>query len=211
MFFRVKENKIYDFADYKYENDCLFTELCTMSEYQKTPNKYIVSDVEAEIDVPDYETILEEYEVPICYEIEHEVLDENGMVIETYFTQEISGYETKTKEKTVQSGSHKETIIVKGLILNPNFEAEEAQKEAERIAMLSLTKREVFLALYQDKGISPEQIRSQITETSALIEFDYAEKYYRGNPLIDMLGQALGYTKEQLDYLFIHKVFSNGI
>ena len=83
------------------------------------------------------------------------------------------------------------------------------EAEAERIAKLSLTKREVFLAIYQDKGITPEQIRAQITDTAALIEFDYAEKYYRGNPLIDLLGTSLGYTKEQLDYLFENKTFEN--
>ena len=82
---------------------------------------------------------------------------------------------------------------------------QKAKEEALRIAQLSLTKREVFLAIYKDKGISPDQIRSQITDTEALIEFDYAEKYYRGNPLIDVLGAALGYTKEQLDYLFENK------
>jgi len=85
------------------------------------------------------------------------------------------------------------------------WEEKQAKQEAERIAKLSLTKREVFLAIYQDKGITPEQIRAQITDQGALIEFDYAEKYYRGNPLIDVLGSALGYTKEQLDYLFQEK------
>lgn len=87
------------------------------------------------------------------------------------------------------------------------YEAQKAKQETERIAKLSLTKREVFLAIYQDKTITPEQIRAQITDQQALIEFDYAEKYYRGNPLIDILGQALGYTKEQLDYLFKNKTF----
>lgn len=85
------------------------------------------------------------------------------------------------------------------------WEEKQAKQEAERIAKLSLTKREIFLAIYQDKGITPEQIRAQITDQGALIEFDYAEKYYRGNPLIDVLGSALGYTKEQLDYLFQEK------
>ena len=81
------------------------------------------------------------------------------------------------------------------------------EQEKEAIGQLSLTKREVFLAIYNDKGITPEEIRAQITDQSALIEFDYAEKYYRGNPLIDILGQALGYTKERLDYLFENKSF----
>ena len=76
------------------------------------------------------------------------------------------------------------------------------RRETERIAQLSLTKREVFLALYADKGITPEQIRAQLTDEAALIEFDFAERYYRGNPLIDLIGQKLGYTSKQLDSLF---------
>ena len=79
--------------------------------------------------------------------------------------------------------------------------------EAERLSKLALTKREVFLAIYKNKGITPDEIRAKIKAPSALIEFDYAEKYYRGNPLIDILGEMLGYTKEELDYLFEHKEF----
>lgn len=94
-------------------------------------------------------------------------------------------------------------------VFKDEVEDELAKIEAERIAKLSLTKREVFLAIYQDKLITPEQIRAQITDPAALIEFDYAEKYYRGNPLIDLLGASLGYTKEQLDYLFENKTFDN--
>lgn len=103
--------------------------------------------------------------------------------------------------------THKETIIVKGIIANPNYEEEEAQKERQRLDMLSLTKREVFLALYKDKGITPDQLRAQIQDTEALIEFDYANDYYRGNPLINGIGAMLGYTPEELDYLFEYKDF----
>lgn len=88
------------------------------------------------------------------------------------------------------------------IVENPNYEAEEAQKERERLDMLSLTKREVFLALYKAKGLTPEQIRSSITDMEALIEFDYANEYYRGNPLINAIGEQLGYSVEELDYLF---------
>ncbi len=84
-------------------------------------------------------------------------------------------------------------------------EEEKKQAEKERIALLSLTKREVFLALYKAKGITPEQIKAQITDTEALIEFEYANEYYRGNPLIDLIGAKLGYTSDDLDYLFINK------
>ena len=82
-----------------------------------------------------------------------------------------------------------------------------ADFERQRIMMLSLTKREVFLALYRDKGITPEQIRAQITDPEALIEFDYATEYYRGNPLINVIGAQLGYTSEDLDRLFLTKSF----
>lgn len=88
------------------------------------------------------------------------------------------------------------------LVLNPNFEEEKAQKERERIAKLSLTKREVFLGLFQAKGVTPEQIKAQITDPMALIEFEYANDYYRGNPLIDSVGAVLGITPEQLDCFF---------
>lgn len=83
------------------------------------------------------------------------------------------------------------------------------QQERERIAQLSLTKREVFLALYKDKGTTPEQIKAQIQNPEALIEFEYATEYFRGNPLIDTVGKKLGYTSEQLDYLFENKEFPN--
>lgn len=92
------------------------------------------------------------------------------------------------------------------VILNPNYEEEQAEKEKERIAALSLTKREVFLALYRAAGITPDMIKAQIGDNiEALIEFEYAEKYYRFNPLINSIGALLGYSPEDLDYLFINK------
>ena len=88
---------------------------------------------------------------------------------------------------------------------DPEYIAKKEQDEKERIAKLSLTKREVFLALYKAKGLTPEMIRNQITDTEALIEFDYATEYFRFNPLINQIGAMLGFTSEQIDYLFIHK------
>ena len=75
-------------------------------------------------------------------------------------------------------------------------------QERERIAKLKLTKREVFLGLYQAKGVTPDMIKAQITDAQALIEFEYANDYYRGNPLIDIVGATLGITPEQLDKFF---------
>lgn len=82
------------------------------------------------------------------------------------------------------------------------------QEERERIAMLSMTKREVFLGLYQAKGVTPEMIKAQITDPAALIEFEYANDYFRGNPLINIVGAQLGITPEQLDRFFITKDYT---
>jgi len=107
------------------------------------------------------------------------------------------GYEIRETEEAIQAWG----------LTQEEAEEEARRKEAERKAMLHLTKREVFLALYKDKGITPEQIKSQITDPQALIEFEYANDFYRGNPLIDIIGGMLGYSTEQLDYLFENGTF----
>lgn len=85
------------------------------------------------------------------------------------------------------------------------------QEEKERIAKLSLTRGDVFRALYQARQVTRTQIRAMIesneliTEAQrelALIDFDEALNFYRGNTLIDTLGLALGITSEQLDKFF---------
>ena len=85
------------------------------------------------------------------------------------------------------------------------WKAEQEQVERERIAKLSLTKREVFLALYKSKGVTPDMIKAQITDPTVLIEFEYANEYYRGNPLINQIGLKLGCSEKDLDYLFENK------
>lgn len=82
---------------------------------------------------------------------------------------------------------------------------QKTQEERQRLDSLSLTKREVFLALYKAKRITPETLKSQITDPEALIEFEYANEYFRGNPLINLIGQSLGFTSDELDYLFENK------
>lgn len=90
-------------------------------------------------------------------------------------------------------------------------EEEQAQKEKERIAKLSLTRGDVFRGLLMAKGVTRAQLRTmietnpQLTEIEremALIDFDEALNFYRGNALIDTVGFALGITGEQLDKFF---------
>lgn len=104
-------------------------------------------------------------------------------------------YSIETQEEYVLDG---EEYVLK----DEAWEEKQAKKERERIAKLKLTKREVFLGLYQAKGVTPEMIKAQITDPMALIEFEYANDYYRGNPLIDIVGATLGITPEQLDKFF---------
>ena len=65
---------------------------------------------------------------------------------------------------------------------------EKQEQERERLNLLSMTKREMFLGLYQAKQITPDMLKAQITDPQALIEFEYANDYYRRNPLIDVIG-----------------------
>lgn len=85
---------------------------------------------------------------------------------------------------------------------------EQTEKERQRLNLLNLTKADVLLALYQDKGITPEDIKAMLKDNvPALIKFDYASSYYRGDEVVNALGLALGYSAEEMDYLFENKKF----
>ena len=98
------------------------------------------------------------------------------------------------------------------VILNPDYEAEQAAKERERINRLYLTAADVERAIYKDKGVDFEDILlmldnyPDIDKKAVRIEFK-ANNFFRGNPYVNQIGTLLGYTSEQLDYLFEHKEF----
>lgn len=100
---------------------------------------------------------------------------------------------------------------IKDFMFADTEEYKEYKKKERRnyLDNLSLTKREIFLALYKDKEITPLQLKELITDEEALIEFEYAQNYFRGNPLINLIGEELGYTQAELDYLFEHGEFEN--
>ena len=85
------------------------------------------------------------------------------------------------------------------------------QKERERIAHLSLTRGDVFRGLLQARGVTRLMLRgmiegnellSDVQKEMALIDFDEALNFYRGNALIDTVGLALGIEPAQLDRFF---------
>ena len=111
---------------------------------------------------------------------------------------------------------HPNKVIVEDgvLVLNPDYEQEEEEKEKQRIAMLHLTRGDVFRALLLAKGVTRTQLRAiienlpdetneqAITKEMALIDFDEALDFYRGNSLIDTVGEQLGITSEQMTKFF---------
>ena len=87
-------------------------------------------------------------------------------------------------------------------------EAKEAQQERNRKDMLALTRCDVLKALYQAKGITPNDIKALLKDNvEALIELEYAQNFYRGHPMIKAIGEQLGFTSDDLDYLFENKKF----
>lgn len=135
MFYRVKENKLYDYADYRYAIDCEETDIITQAELDAHRNKCIIQD---------------------------------GV-----------------------------------LVINPNYEQEEAQREAERVANLTCTKR-VFVIMLQQLGYNYfSQIKPLIeANEQAAMEWELCVELQRKNPLLDIVAAEIGITSEQLDRLF---------
>lgn len=100
------------------------------------------------------------------------------------------------------------------VVLDPDYDEKQAQKEAERIAQLHLTRGDVFRALLMARQVTRAQLRAMIEQMPdetpeqamakelALIDFDEALDFYRGIALVDTLGLALGITEEQMTEFF---------
>ena len=109
---------------------------------------------------------------------------------------------------------HKETVIVYKPVINPDYEQEQAEKEAQRIAQLHLTRGDVFRGLLMARQVTRAQIRAlieqmpdetpeqQIAKEYALIDFDESLDFYRGVALIDTLGAQLGISGEAMTQFF---------
>ena len=95
-------------------------------------------------------------------------------------------------------------------------EQEQAQVERQRLDALTLTPADVERALYRAKGMDFEDLKALIAQQipqvdikGLSIEFR-AKDFYRGAMaggmrLFDVVGALLGYTTEDMDYLFEHK------
>ena len=130
MYFRMKDDAVYDYSDINFDNACVYSDLCTKAEYEAHPNKYMVSDVEEQVKVYEYEkktiTVIDYDDEgnPIGEHTEEvDDLDKPIMIEEVY---------PETGETILVHKFHYETVIKRGLVLNPDFEEEEAtRREAE--------------------------------------------------------------------------------
>lgn len=61
MFYRIKNNKLYDYADYQYAEDCLETDIITQNELDEDRNKIIILNGKLKIN-PEYENIIKQQE-----------------------------------------------------------------------------------------------------------------------------------------------------
>lgn len=107
------------------------------------------------------------------------------------------GYEIQENESELQAWGFTEEEI--------------AQKERERLDNLSLTGSDVERAIYADKGmdfndlIEYVKVHAPTMDIKALkIELG-ANDFFRKHPYINQIGQLLGYTSDDLDYLFENK------
>lgn len=95
------------------------------------------------------------------------------------------------------------------IVLNPNYEAELKQQEAERIAMLNLTAADVERGIYKAKGMDFDDIISLVQtypqeglDVKALKIELKANNFYRGNPYVSAIGKMLDFTEQQLNKFF---------
>jgi len=87
---------------------------------------------------------------------------------------------------------------------------EENQKEREYCDTLTLTPADVERALYKAKGMDFEDLKKMVKDnpqidTKALGIELRANLFYRGNVYINQVGALLGYSSEDMDYLFKNK------
>jgi hypothetical protein len=61
MWYRILENKVYDYADWKYLNECKYTDVITTQEYDVDKDKIIVVNGEVCLN-PEYQDILNKRE-----------------------------------------------------------------------------------------------------------------------------------------------------
>ena len=184
---------------------------------------------------PIMETVIMEVKVPKMVEVEvtrqkvdkdgNPMYDKDGNPIMETITIEVQAHHIEIFQKEVAEllvADYNYYICYKenytdGTV-NPNYEEEKQQAERERLDSLFLTPSDVERALYYSdlhmdfddlKALIAQQL-PQVDIKGLSIEFR-ANNFYRGakdingNRLVDAIGLILGYSSDDMDYLFINK------
>ena len=113
-----------------------------------------------------------------------------------------NGYEIRETEEAIEAWGY--------------TQEEKQEQERLRLDSMTLTPADVERALYKAKGMDFEDLKALIVQVlptvdikALSIEFR-AKDFYRGAEangmrLLDVVGQILGYTPNDMDYLFEHK------
>lgn len=95
------------------------------------------------------------------------------------------------------------------VVVDPDYEAKQAQKERERLDMLYLTGADVERGIYQAKGMDFDDIMAfvmanppQGLDVKALKIELKANNFYRGSEYVSKVGALLGFTEKMLDDFF---------
>lgn len=102
------------------------------------------------------------------------------------------------------------------VVENPDYEEIKRREERQRLDALTLTPADVERALYKAKGMDFDDLKALIVQSLPTIDIKAlsiefrAKDFYRGAEaggmrLFDVVGQLLGYTSADMDYLFEHK------
>ncbi len=102
------------------------------------------------------------------------------------------------------------------IVENPDYEEIKRQKHRQELDALTLTPADVERALYKAKGMDFEDLKALISQALPTVDIKglsiefRAKDFYRGAEangirLFDVVGQLLGYSADDMDYLFIHK------
>lgn len=132
----------------------------------------------------------------------------NDNILNYEVTEELYNDFSTDTDKYIWNGSE--------IIENPDYEEIKRQKHRQELDALTLTPADVERALYKAKGMDFEDLKALIAEKipsidlkGLAIEFR-AKDFFRGAEangirLFDVVGQLLGYTSDDMDYLFQNK------
>lgn len=141
-----------------------------------------------------------------------------------------NGFQTGTKKETAEKEFAKLLIAPSNYYIcykdnytdgsvNPDYEEEIAQREAQRIAKLSLTAADVERAIYKAKGLDFDDVIALVEQYNEAAPLDAegnpagvdikalkielkANNFYRGSEWVTTVGAMLGFTPKQLDLFF---------